>query len=69
MPSRPEPAHELWLTLWGSNQIGRIKSNQAFEIYNLTTPHAEPHGIASGDGKTVWFALECGKIGKLTQNE
>lgn len=43
-----------------------MKSNKTIEVYSILTPHAEPHGISSYDGKTIWFALECGKIGKLT---
>ena len=65
-PLQPGPETNCGLHYGGANQIGRMKSNKTIEVYSILTPHAEPHGISSYDGKTIWFALECGKIGKLT---
>lgn len=49
----------------GGNKIGRLTSDQTIEEYTINTPHAEPHGIGCDNDGTVWFALECNKIGKL----
>nr|WP_223831662.1 hypothetical protein [Bacillus swezeyi] len=46
-----------------TGQIGRITIDGKITEYPIPTKQSEPHGIAAGPDKSIWFAEECGKIG------
>ncbi|MEC5257940.1 Virginiamycin B lyase, partial [Bacillus paralicheniformis] len=56
----------LWFTEWGAGQIGRITVNGDITEYPIPTADSEPHGIAAGPAQSIWFAEECGRIGKIS---
>jgi hypothetical protein len=45
---------------------GRITAQGVIEVYDLPTPGAEPHGIASGPDGALWTALEIGALARIS---
>ncbi|HEV3164200.1 MAG TPA: Ig-like domain-containing protein [Isosphaeraceae bacterium] len=72
---RPDPAKivtgpdgNLWFTLRGESQIGRITPSGNITILALPTGQALPQGIAVGADRNIWFtesATSASKIGQL----
>lgn len=54
----------LWFTEWSGNRS--ITAQGVIEVYDLPTPGAEPHGIASGPDGALWTALEIGALARIS---
>ncbi len=61
------PDGALWITLEGSNSIGRLTTSGAFTQFPLPTPNANPFEIIKGTDGALWFTENAGnKIGRIT---
>jgi streptogramin lyase len=67
----PDGDQNLWFTLGGVNQIGRISvgSGNARTVFNVFSPNSNPLSITAGPDNRIWFT-ENGRraIGRMALN-
>ena len=59
----------LWITGFGSSQLGRMTTTGSTKIFDLPFPNSGPSGITPGPNGSLWFTESgIGKIGTLNPN-
>src|ERR1700761_4742041 len=57
----------LWFTVGGRPQVGRITTQGQFTVFTLPDQDASPASIAAGPDGNLWFTeFEGGKVGRVT---
>jgi virginiamycin B lyase len=74
-PVNPDHSQDLWFTIQGSGQIGKITTGGAITVYGPAGGNGGPNGpfgIVNGPDNALWFTMDdvftsgASKIGRIT---
>ena len=60
------PDGNIWITIAGANQIGRMTPAGALTRFDIPTPDSSPIDITTGPDGALWFTEFSGRIGRIT---
>ena len=60
------PDGNIWFTIAGANQIGRMTPGGVITRFDIPTPNSSPIDITTGPDGNLWFTEFTGRIGRIT---
>jgi virginiamycin B lyase len=55
----------IWFAGFGTAKLGRISPQGNVEEFSLKTANAQPFGLTTGPGNTIWFAEQANAVGRV----